>query len=85
MSMEWVRKTYKVPAKRGGRIEYTGGKMPEMATIVSTQGGRLRIRFDGSDYTHPIPFHPTWELRYLDAENTDEPGSAVCSNDHEAK
>jgi hypothetical protein len=67
MSIDWVRKSYNVPAKRGGRVEYTGGKTPEFGTIVGARGGHLRIRLDGMHYTHPLPFHPTWELRYLDA------------------
>ena len=67
MSMDWIRKSYSVPAKRGGRVEYTGGKTPEFGTIVGAREGRLRIRLDGMEYTHPLPFHPTYELRYLDA------------------
>lgn len=65
MSMAWIRKTYNVPAKRGGRVIYTGGKTPEYGTIMSAKSGRLKIRLDGMEYTHPLPFHPTWELRYL--------------------
>ncbi len=67
MSMKWIRENYDVPAKRGGRVIYTGGKTDERATIMSARNGSLRIRFDGSAHTHPLPFHPTWELRYLDA------------------
>jgi hypothetical protein len=68
MSMEWIRKRYGVPAKRGARVEYTGGKTPEVGAIVGAREGRLRIRLDGMEYTHPLPFHPTYELRYLDAD-----------------
>ncbi|GGC90804.1 hypothetical protein [Chelatococcus reniformis] len=63
MSMDYVRKTYSVPAKRGGRVEYTGGP-PRLGTITGTRSGRLLIRLDGE--RHSSPFHPTWELRYLD-------------------
>lgn len=65
MSIQWVRKSYGVPAKRGGRVEYTGeGKdKPEFGTIVGARGGHLRIRLDG--VSHAMPFHPTWRLRYL--------------------
>lgn len=65
MSMAWVRKTYGVPAKRGGRVEYSGEGRPELGTIASASGGRLCIRLDG--IRHTMPFHPTWKLRYLDA------------------
>jgi len=65
MSFEYIRKTYKVPAKRGGRVEYTGeGKEPELGTITSANGAHLNIRLDGKKHT--MPFHPTWKLRYLD-------------------
>lgn len=65
MSLEWIRKYYGVPARRGGRVEYTGGGGNELGTIFGTSGPHLRIRLDGKK--HSTPFHPTWELRYLEA------------------
>lgn len=65
MSLEWIRKRYGVPAKRGGRIEYTGEGKPELGTICGASGGHLSIRLDG--VKHTMPFHPTWKLRYLEA------------------
>lgn len=64
MSMKHVRKAYSVPAKRGGRVEYTGEGKPELGTICSASNGRLNIRLDR--FKHAMPFHPTWELRYLE-------------------
>jgi hypothetical protein len=64
MSIEWIRKTYKVPAKRGGRVEYSGDHPPQLGTICGASGGHLSIRLDG--VKHTMPFHPTWKLRYLD-------------------
>lgn len=64
MSMTWVRKRYGVPAKRGGRVRYTGCGKDELGTIRSARGGRLWIELDG--IKHPMPFHPTWKLQYLD-------------------
>jgi hypothetical protein len=61
--MEWIRKAYGVPAKRGGRVIYSGSGKDEYGTIVSANGGHLNIRLDGAK--HALPFHPTWELRYL--------------------
>ena len=65
MSFDYIRKYYSVPARRGGRVEYTGEGKPELGTIVSASGGHLNIRLDSAK--HAMPFHPTWELRYLDA------------------
>lgn len=70
MSIEWVRKRYGVPAKRGGRVEYRperdGKEAPsKFGTITGAKAGRLMIRLDGN--RHSTPYHPTWQLRYLDA------------------
>lgn len=64
MSMEWVRNNYNVPAKRDGRIEYTGDKSgPKLGTITVSVGPRIRIRMDGEEQA--LIYHPTWEIRYL--------------------
>ncbi|TIM07565.1 hypothetical protein [Mesorhizobium sp.] len=63
MSIEWVRKYYRVPAKRGGRVEYTGAGKPELGTIWGASGGHLSVHLDTA--THLMTFHPTWKLRYL--------------------
>ena len=67
MSIDWIRRQYGVPAKKGGRVEYTGGGNVQPGTIKSASGPHLMILLDGS--RHAMPFHPTWELRYLDAED----------------
>ena len=68
MSMAWIQKNYRVPAKRGVRIEYTGGwndkRKSTFGTIRSAIGGRLRIQIDGEKHTSI--FHPTWKITYLD-------------------
>jgi hypothetical protein len=61
--MQWIRDTYGVPAKRGGRVEYTGTNPPAHGTIVGTGYGHLRVRLDGQAVARL--FHPTWRLRYL--------------------
>jgi hypothetical protein len=53
-----------VPAKRGGRVEYTGCGRREFGTICGAAGAHLSIRLDG--VKESMPFHPTWCLRYLD-------------------
>lgn len=65
--MDYIRQRYGVPAKRGGRVRYTGGRRPRFGTITSASGGHLMIRLDGSKFSEP--YHPTWELEYLDADS----------------
>lgn len=59
--MEYIRKKYGVPAKRGGRVHYTYGN--KFGTITSASGGYLRIRMDGEK--HSRRYHPTWCIEYL--------------------
>lgn len=64
--MDYIRRTYQVPAKRGGRVRYTGRAAGErFGTILSARGGYLRIRLDGDK--HAGTYHPTWKLEYLSA------------------
>lgn len=64
MTLQWIRKNYRVPAKRGGRVEYTGEGRIELGTICGAAGSHLRVRLDRNP-NHSLPFHPTWKLRYL--------------------
>jgi len=66
MSMDYIRRTYKVPAKRGGRICFTGNKVKEPGTIRSAIGSHLRVQLDGSKRT--VLLHPTWCVEYLNKE-----------------
>ncbi len=67
MSMDWIRNHYGVPAKRGGRVEYTpcegSTDAPARGTITGTSGPHLRVRLDGEKRSGR--YHPTWQLRYL--------------------
>lgn len=60
MSMEYIRRYYGVPARRGARVKASG----EAGTIVASKGCYLRIRFDGRPYGR-VNFHPTWEMEYV--------------------
>jgi hypothetical protein len=64
MSMDYIRSYYKVPAKRGARVEYlaTDGELLQ-ATITGSRGQYLRARLDNS--TRSILLHPTSRLKYL--------------------
>lgn len=63
--LEWVRSSYGVPARRGGRVEYTGKGKIQLGTITGASGNHILIRLD--DVGFPQPFHPILSLRYLDA------------------
>ena len=72
-NMAYIRNYYKVPAKRGARIEWSGDEMakfirgflyiPKKGTIVAARGGYLRVRFDNEQ--HIVTLHPTWKVKYL--------------------
>lgn len=74
MSLQKIRNTYGVPAKRGARVEYLANGIAVQGTVTSSRGHHVLIRLDG--YKFSLPFHPTWRLRYLDA---------ATANDGEAK
>ena len=67
--MNYIRNYYGVPAKRGGRVRYTGGLQggvlvgARLGTIKSAHGGYLMILLDGDKYART--FHPTWNLEYI--------------------
>lgn len=69
MSLQYIRDCYGVPAKRGGKIIYTGNDgsdepgEPMEGTIVGSRDAKLRVRFEGM---RPIvSLHPTWMVEYL--------------------
>lgn len=64
-NMEYIRKTYGVPAKRGARVKYTGGKEPCFGSVTSSDGCYLRIKMD--DEKHTGLYHPTWKIEYIAA------------------
>lgn len=67
--MKYIRDTYGVPAKRGGRVKFTGNpyKPPQLGTITGTRGQYLKVLMDGD--TIAGSYHPTWLMEYLGDEN----------------
>lgn len=63
--MKYIREHYGVPAKRGARVLYRKGHNQEgIGTITSARGARIMIRMDGQNRSGP--YHPTWEMEYLE-------------------
>lgn len=60
---DYIRRYYRVPAKRGARVRYTGAREAKLGTVLSATGPYVRIRLDGEKRAHV--YHPTWELEYL--------------------
>lgn len=56
--MEWIRRTYDVPARHCMRIEYDG----KPATIVGTRGPYLAFRIDGEKRI--TADHPAYRIVY---------------------
>ena len=71
MSMEYIRKTYGVPAKRGARIEFTDtcGKVHE-GRIVGSRGCYLRADMP-TIRGGTVTLHPTSDVRYLPNDDAD--------------
>ena len=69
MSMDYIRKTYGVPARRGGRLIYTDSDGVKFhCTIKSaTNSGHLKVLVDDRvpGYRGRMKLHPTWQVEYL--------------------
>jgi hypothetical protein len=65
VSMEWIRRNYGVPAKRGGRVRFFGDE----GTIASATH-YLRVRMDDG---RRVLLHPTWRVEYLSSLPEPEP------------
>ena len=73
MSLEYIRRTYGVPAKRGSRVR-VDWYPPEPAregTITGSRQAHLRIRLDGEKHSRTV--HPTWRIEYLLTELKEGP------------
>lgn len=69
MSMEFIRRNYRVPARRGGRVRNMNVDVGEvmLGTIVGSRDQYLRIRWDCN--TSPRTHHPTDGIVYLDGRD----------------
>ena len=69
MSMDYIRRTYGVPAKRGAQILFRGviGQAGITGVVIGTRGHYLRVRMDATCLTWTL--HPTWEVEYLKTPN----------------
>lgn len=78
MTLEYIRKYYGVPAKRGQQVHYkaTGSsRIDWQGRIVGASGGRLRVRFDGHKRTYVV--HPADDgLHYLPTAPTTSGGQS---------
>jgi hypothetical protein len=64
-SMDYIRRAYGVPAKRGLRVRYDIFPGEPNGTITGARDGRLLIRLDGwPKRRRPLTFHPTWNIHY---------------------
>jgi hypothetical protein len=63
MSFDYIRQYYDVPAKKGGRVEWSTSKGLR-AGVITHATNYVYVRFD--DAKHAVPLHPKEEgLRYL--------------------
>lgn len=60
MSMQKIRDTYWVPAKRGMSVRFSTGRY---GVIVGSRDDLLRIRLEGDHIVHD--YHPVYAIEYL--------------------
>ena len=71
MSLEYIRRTYGVPARRGMRVRYTDGDgVIWNGTIKSAKGPHLRVLVDDRvpGYRGRLILHPTDNLECIQVE-----------------
>ena len=62
--MEWIRKYYHVPAKRGAKIRFTDSNGAVWTgRITSALSGYIRVQFEG--WKRRALLHPGWNVEYL--------------------
>lgn len=63
MSLEYIRETYDVPAKKGGKVTYKD----KPGVIIGHSGPHVKIRLEGEKGGRP--YHPRdKDLKYLERE-----------------
>jgi hypothetical protein len=77
----YIRRTYGVPAREGGRVRYMlpvrttaeamGPRAYREGTILTARNAYVLVLLDGDAF--PRPFHPTWNLTYLEPADGDTP------------
>lgn len=65
--LKHIRDYYKVPAHKGGRIQY-GLNHPVFGTIIGGKNDRLRVKFDLMPNRTAL-LHPDWRISYLDSKS----------------
>lgn len=68
MSLDYIRRTYKVDARRGRPILFRPDASRVRRGVISgAVSGRLRVKFDDNGKVSSL--HPTWNVTYLPIEN----------------
>lgn len=72
--MNYIQKTYNVPAEYGRRIRFQG---KEEGIIVNADGQYIEVLMDKSKPGHTVRLHPTWEVEYLDMGKPRKPSRST--------
>jgi hypothetical protein len=68
MSLDWIRRNYLVPARRGARVAYDATMgAPRHGKVVGARQQYLKILMDGD--AKPGLYHPTWMIRFIPTDN----------------
>jgi hypothetical protein len=61
----YIRKTYGVPARRFAPVKYRSRR----GKVTGTRGNYLLIKFEDENKGNRIPYHPTWEIEWLEKQH----------------
>lgn len=67
---DYINSYYGLSVKLRGRVEYTTSDgIKKQGTITGVSGPHLKIKMDGEKFS--MPYHPKYNLVYLDAAMKD--------------
>lgn len=76
----YIRDYYRVPAKKGQRVEISVDGKLRRGAISGAHGQYIKVKFDGDAKPYPGVFHPTDGVRYLtEADTTREAFDAMAA------
>jgi hypothetical protein len=76
--LQYIRRTYNVPAFRGIRVRFNYPDAPIEGRIMYARGAYIGVKFDGEKHVRSL--HPTWQIEYLHDPAMSPPHMKRCAS-----